>query len=103
MAVTRALDATTGAVTRVRARVIGRVQGVFYRASTVDQAERHQLTGWVRNCADGSVELEAQGKTEAVDAFLDWCGRGPSAARVERVEVEEQAVVDGERGFRVSR
>lgn len=100
---TAPLDATGTGARRVHARVIGRVQGVFYRASTVEEAERRQVTGWVRNCADGSVELEAQGEAEAVEALLGWCRRGPPAARVLRVEVEEHAPVDGERGFRVRR
>jgi acylphosphatase len=84
---------------RVRAIVTGRVQGVSYRASTVDEARGHGLTGWVRNLPDGSVELEAQGDDARVIALIAWCAHGPPAARVAGVSVEDLALVDGERGF----
>jgi acylphosphatase len=74
---------------RVRAIVTGRVQGVSYRASTADEAQRLGLTGWVRNRADGSVELEAEGEADLVADLLAWCAHGPPAARVSRVAVEE--------------
>lgn len=77
----------------------GRVQGVAYRASTVEQARVHGLTGWVRNLADGSVELEAQGDEASVAALLTWCARGPRAARVTGVAIDDRAVIEGERGF----
>lgn len=77
----------------------GRVQGVCYRASTVDEARDHGLTGWVRNLPDGSVELEAQGDEARVEALLAWCAHGPPAARVTGVAVEERDVVPDERGF----
>jgi acylphosphatase len=84
---------------RVRAIVTGRVQGVCYRASTVDEACDHGLTGWVRNLPDGSVELEAQGDEGSVEALLAWCAHGPPAARVARVAVEDLAPIAGEHGF----
>ena len=84
---------------RVRAIVTGRVQGVAYRASTVYEAREHGLTGWVRNLADGSVELEAQGDAAKVDALLAWCAEGPPAARVTGVNVEERDTIAGELGF----
>jgi len=88
---------------RVRARVTGLVQGVFYRASTVERAEELGLTGWVRNCSDGAVELEAEGPEERVDALLEWCRRGPPAARVRDVTEERIPATGGDRGFRVRR
>jgi acylphosphatase len=84
---------------RVRAIVSGRVQGVAFRAFTVDEARRHGLTGWVRNCPDGTVELEAQGEDAGVSALLAWCAHGPPAARVTGVEIGDAAPIDGERGF----
>ena len=77
----------------------GRVQGVAYRASTVEQARVHGVTGWVRNLPDGSVELEAQGDAAQVDALLAWCAHGPPAARVTGVNVEDRDTVAGEHGF----
>jgi acylphosphatase len=84
---------------RIRAIVTGRVQGVSYRASTIDEAKRIGVTGWVRNRADGSVELEAQGTPMQIDALLAWCAAGPPAARVTGVAVSERAEVDGEQAF----
>lgn len=86
---------------RVRAVVTGRVQGVHYRASTAREAARLGLVGWVRNLADGSVELEAEGADAQVAALLAWCGRGPPLAAVARVAVEERAVAGAERAFEI--
>ena len=68
--------------------VHGRVQGVWYRGWTVDQAEALGLDGWVRNRCDGTVEMLVSGPETAVEALIARCQRGPSAAQVERVEVE---------------
>ncbi|RMH40395.1 MAG: acylphosphatase [Deltaproteobacteria bacterium] len=87
---------------RVRVRVRGRVQGVWFRGSTRERAMRVGVSGWVRNLPDGSVELEAEGPPEAVDALVDWCRQGPPAARVDSVEVERIAPI-GDRGFEVRR
>ena len=70
-------------------RIHGRVQGVYYRASPVQQAERLGVRGWVRNRADGSVEALVQGTPHAVQALIDWAHQGPSRAQVERVVVSE--------------
>lgn len=70
-------------------RIHGRVQGVYYRASTVQQAERLGVHGWVRNRADGSVEVLVQGTPDAVQALIDWAHQGPARAQVERVDVSE--------------
>ncbi len=72
---------------QVTARISGRVQGVFYRASAQKEALSLGLTGWVRNLASGDVELLAEGGEEALNALLDWCRRGPSQARVDDVTV----------------
>jgi acylphosphatase len=84
---------------RVRAIVTGRVQGVAFRASTVDEARELGLTGWVANRADGSVELEAQGDAARVSALLAWCAHGPPAARVTGVAVEDIAESRAEHDF----
>jgi acylphosphatase len=72
---------------RAHVVVSGLVQGVFFRQSTVDEARRLGVRGWVHNLPDGRVELEAEGERERVEALVRWCGRGPPAARVEGVEV----------------
>lgn len=66
-------------------RIEGRVQGVWYRGWTVDEATRRNLQGWVRNRADGSVEAQFAGPKDAVDAMLEACWKGPTAARVNKV------------------
>jgi acylphosphatase len=70
-------------------RVRGLVQGVFYRASTEQTAQRLGLTGWVRNCANGDVELIACGTLARLDELEQWLWQGPPAARVEAVERQD--------------
>jgi acylphosphatase len=72
-----------------RLRVFGRVQGVWFRGWTVDEARALGLDGWVRNRANGSVEMLLAGPDEAVGRMIERARQGPSAARVERVDVEE--------------
>jgi acylphosphatase len=91
------------ATKRVRARIAGVVQGVFYRASTRDRARALGVTGWVRNRADGSVELEAQGPIAAVERLLAWCRVGPPGARVTGVEVTPLQPHGAEDDFEVRR
>jgi len=71
--------------------VRGKVQGVWYRESMRQEAERLGVTGWVRNRRDGSVEAVVQGSEEAVAAIIAWARRGPPAAAVNGVEVFEGA------------
>jgi len=72
-----------------RLRITGRVQGVWYRGWTGDQARALGLDGWVRNRRDGSVEILVAGSDEALDELVRRCHRGPSGAEVERVDSEE--------------
>ncbi len=71
---------------RVHLLVSGLVQGVAFRAYTVDEARRLGVAGWVRNLADGRVEVEAEGDRRALEALVAWCRRGPPAAQVDDVE-----------------
>ncbi len=73
---------------RVSLRARGRVQGVFYRASTQEQASVRGLTGYVRNESDGSVSAVVEGPREAIESLIRWCEKGPTAARVNRLELE---------------
>lgn len=75
-------------VSRVHLYVSGRVQGVFFRQSTKQEADRLGLAGWVRNLDDGRVEAMAQGPREALDAFVAWCRKGPTHAKVTDVAIE---------------
>ena len=75
---------------RLRLRVHGKVQGVFFRASTRDQARRLGLRGWVRNCEDGTVELVADGPADAVDTLQEWARQGPEHARVDDLQIFEE-------------
>ena len=72
---------------RAELQIHGRVQGVFYRQSTKETAVRLGLTGWVRNCPDGSVEAVFEGEKPAVDQAVEWCRKGPPSARVTDVVV----------------
>ena len=76
----------------IRRRLIirGRVQGVFYRASTRDEARRLGLAGWVRNLPDGTVEAAVEGPSDVVERLVEWCRGGPPHARVDGVEVFEE-------------
>jgi acylphosphatase len=77
-------------VTAVRVRITGRVQGVWYRGWTVDEARRLGLSGWVRNRRDGSVEALLCGDTDAVAEMLQRCRDGPPSARVTAVRILQE-------------
>ena len=72
----------------VRARISGRVQGVWYRGWTMERATALGLSGWVRNRADGTVEALFAGPADAVDAILAACREGPPAAVIHDIAVE---------------
>jgi acylphosphatase len=71
---------------RLHLFVSGRVQGVFFRASTRDTARNMDLTGWVRNLPDGRVEALFEGDEEALVRILEWCRSGPPGALPEDLE-----------------
>ncbi|MFH0945756.1 MAG: acylphosphatase [Planctomycetota bacterium] len=83
-------------VLRLRLRIEGRVQGVYYRASVQRQAIALDLSGWVRNLPDGAVEAAVQGAAEKVEALVAYCEDGPPMARVSRIlRAEEPLEEDG--------
>jgi acylphosphatase len=89
-------------VRRVHLWISGRVQGVFFRSATREQARVRGLTGWVRNARDGRVEAEVQGSHSAVDQLIAECREGPPGAKVTEVQVDEIAVVPDEQEFSVA-
>lgn len=89
-------------VLRLRLQIRGRVQGVWFREATRLEAERLGVRGWVRNCADGSVEAVLEGDAAAVREMETWCGHGPPAARVVEVQSNPEPPA-GEKLFRVVR
>ena len=82
------MSSSSEAVAR-RVRVRGRVQGVFFRDSCRREASSRGVSGWVRNCSDGTVEAWFEGPPDAVEALVDWSRRGPSQAEVAGVEVSD--------------
>ncbi|PKM26193.1 MAG: acylphosphatase [Gammaproteobacteria bacterium HGW-Gammaproteobacteria-13] len=82
--------------------VSGRVQGVSFRQTTAEQAERLDLDGWVRNLADGRVEVLFEGDETAVIELASWLAQGPQAADVTALELQDQAL-QGVAGFIVRR
>jgi len=88
--------------TRAHVYVSGRVQGVYYRASTRDAARERGVDGWVKNLDDGRVEAVFEGSGDAVEGMVEWCHTGSPAANVDEVEVE-YGDPQGEEGFDIVR
>ena len=88
---------------KARAHVVvsGRVQGVFFRSETQDEANRRNVSGWVRNLPDGRVEAVFEGEKEDVDRLIEFCRRGPPGARVSKVDVQWEGYVGEFRGFKI--
>ena len=86
---------------RLHVYISGRVQGVFFRAETQRTAKGFNLTGWVRNIADGHVEALFEGEDTNVDKMIAWCHIGPPAARVEEVLIEEKPYIGEFRDFSI--
>ena len=80
---------TSFALVHLRMHVTGKVQGVWYRKSTLQEAVRLNLSGTVKNLPDGSVLIHVQGERTTLDEFQAWCRIGPPKASVADVEVEE--------------
>ncbi|MFJ3049035.1 MULTISPECIES: acylphosphatase [Pseudomonas nitroreducens/multiresinivorans group] len=82
--------------------ISGKVQGVYYRQSTQEQAERLEIDGWIRNLEDGRVELLVEGEEDAVRELEKWLARGPVKAKVAAVELQPMTP-QGITGFIVRR
>ncbi|WP_415381030.1 acylphosphatase [Halosimplex sp. TS25] len=83
--------------TRAHVYVSGTVQGVYYRATTRDEARDRGVDGWVKNLADGRVEAVFEGPEDVVESMVEWCHEGSSRARVDDVAAEygEPEGIDG--------
>ena len=86
--------------TRAHVYVSGKVQGVYFRATTREEARKQDVDGWVRNLDDGRVEAAFEGPEEDVESLIEFCHEGSKAARVDDVEVSYEEP-QGEDGFRV--
>lgn len=69
--------------------VSGLVQGVYFRASTLNKANSLGVTGWVKNLVDGRVEIMVEGESKLVEQMLDWCKKGPPHSKVDKIHVDE--------------
>jgi acylphosphatase len=88
---------------RVRVVVSGRVQGVAYRQSAAEEAQRLGVCGWVRNLPDGRVEVVAEGERPAIEALVAWCRRGPRLARVDDIRITHEPFRGEFDAFRIAR
>ena len=86
---------------RRRVTVHGLVQGVFFRDTVRGRASARGVSGWARNCPDGSVEMVFEGEHDAVEALVELCRTGPRGARVDSVEIDDEAP-EGLTGFVIS-
>jgi len=82
-----------------RCLVSGKVQGVFYRASTAERARASGITGYAKNLSDGRVEVLACGEETKVQELIDWLWQGPPAAKVQAVEVQDADAAQAPRDF----
>lgn len=77
---------------RVHVYVTGKVQGVWFRASTQQKAQQLGITGWVRNTQEGTVEAVFEGEKHIVKEMIAWCQKGPPLAKVCQVDIKEEPV-----------
>jgi acylphosphatase len=75
----------------VHIKIGGKVQGVFFRASTKEKADELKIRGWVKNISDGNVEIVATGSDESIRDFINWCHKGPRGALVSDIKITEEA------------
>jgi acylphosphatase len=86
---------------RLHVIVHGRVQGVGFRYYAHYEALKHQLTGWVKNNDDGTVELEVQGEEETVQSFIEKISEGPPFAKVTKLETTDIEPISNEKTYRI--
>jgi acylphosphatase len=89
------------ATKRVQLIVRGRVTGVFFRAATQREARRLGISGWVKNRPDGNIEILAEAEEDAIREMVSWAQHGPSAARVDDVDVRWRSYTGEFSDFRI--
>jgi len=87
---------------RLHLKIYGRVQGVYFRSSAQDKARELGLSGWAKNMPDGTVEIVAEGEEVQLQEYLEWCKKGPSAARVEKIEETWEETSGQLKGFSIN-
>ena len=87
--------------TSVKLIISGIVQGVWYRASTKNMANKLAITGWIKNTSDGKVEAVFEGEEKQVEEMIKWCKKGPRFAKVENVVVKNQDLIYGFNNFTI--
>jgi len=85
----------------IKVEVTGKVQGVWFRKSTAMKAYELGLVGYVENCANGAVYLEAEGAVESLEALIQWCHEGPELAQVKDVVVFAYEELKGYESFEI--
>lgn len=87
----------------VRAHVVisGKVQGVFFRMETLEEARKTGVSGWVKNKQDGTVEAVFEGEKALVDSVIQWCRQGPPVSRVDNVDIEWEPYTGKFTGFSI--
>jgi acylphosphatase len=88
---------------QVQLIIAGRVQGVYFRASAVSEAQKLGLTGWVKNRPDGSVQAVAEGPREKLDQLIAWCHQGPGGAKATSANVQWAEAQNAFLGFAIRR
>ena len=88
-------------IKKVKIKMFGRVQGVWFRESAKKKAHELEINGWIRNEPDGTVYAEVEGEDEKIEKFIEWCQEGPELSKVEKVEIEEVGNLKGYKDFEV--
>jgi acylphosphatase len=82
-------------------KISGKVQGVFFRASAKEKADKLGLSGHARNLPDGGVEILIQGKEESIEEFIEWAKKGPELAEVEEANIQLQEIKQTKSSFEI--
>jgi acylphosphatase len=86
---------------RVLLLINGRVQGVFFRLKTREEAYKLGLTGWVKNNGNGTVEALAEGDKDKLEELINWCKKGPEHAQVDGVDIKWQDFIGEFKSFEI--